>query len=364
MRRGLGNGLLLGGSLLVALSLAELAVRALPEAMLGFRFERGRFRLPREFAADPIRNELGFHDVSPAVRRPGARRVLLLGDSYVEGYSVPIPETLGRRLEHYLDGMEAGRYQVVAIGRSGWGQREQLRALRRHGAALRPDLVLTLFLSLNDVEENSDELKQQVREQLSRGELMVRPGWLFESAEAAPFLYARWSALNRLLSQRLAMARARRAAPIPVDYLVYARGDRPRWREAWSRTERLLLETREQAGRLGAGYAIVSASTPQGVWGAQDGLRRLLESYPAMRTLHWDLDLPDRRMAKLCRHHRIPFSALEPRFRTEQRQGGRRLHWRYDGHWNAEGNDFAARLLAGFVRDLDSGARSATAAPP
>ena len=40
---------------------------------------------------------------------------------------------------------------------------------------------------------------------------------------------------------------------------------------------------------------------------------------------------------------RVPFLALEPIFR-EETAAGRRLHWKYDGHWNAEGNDLAARL--------------------
>ena len=75
--------------------------------------------------------------------------------------------------------------------------------------------------------------------------------------------------------------------------------------------------------------------------------------YPAMRDMEWDLDQPNARLERFCRQQDIPFLSLEPRFREETIQKGRRLHWKYDGHWNVEGNDLAGRLIADFILRLN-----------
>jgi hypothetical protein len=237
---------------------------------------------------------------------------------------------------------------VVALGVSRWGQVEELAALEQFGPPLRPDAVVTLFLTGNDVRDNSGALQRAFAQQLDI--VRFRPGWPRLSAEAAPLFFVRGSRLNQLLSHRLALAlRSDSPDSIPIDYFVFAVPPPPAWEQAWERTEQLLLATRERAREVGADYAIVSASNPHGVFGAEAGVELLTEAFPAMRHLEWDLDLPDRRLAELCRRHAIPFLALEPLFRRETREQGRRLHWPHDGHWNAEGNDFAAARMAEFL---------------
>jgi hypothetical protein len=348
LRTRLATLVLLAAALLVALLAAEGLLRLLPSSRLGFEYADGHFGKPREFAFAADYNSLGFHDREHRPRRPGVARLLLLGDSYVESYSVPLPETLGQRLEHHLNAAGSGRHEVVALGASRWGQVDQLAALEQFGPGLGPHLVVTLFLTGNDVRDNSRALQRAFREQLDV--VRFRPGWPRLSAEAAPLFFFRGSRLNQLLSHRLALA-LRGDAPdsIPIDYFVFAVPPPPAWAQAWERTEQLLLATRQRARELGADYAIVSASNSHGVFGAEKGVELLVEAFPGMRHLEWDLDLPDRRLAELCRRHAIPFLALEPLFRRETLERGRRLHWPHDGHWNAEGNDFAAGRMAEFL---------------
>jgi len=139
-----------------------------------------------------------------------------------------------------------------------------------------------------------------------------------------------------------------KATSIPIDYLVYAVEADEEWKQAWLETEDLIVATRALSRALGAQYLLASASTPQGVLGAEAGLEKLLETYPAMQGRRWDLSLPDSRMAALAVRNGISFLALEPSFRDEQ-AAGRILHWPFDGHWNVEGNDLAGELLAAFV---------------
>jgi hypothetical protein len=353
----MGRFLLLAASIAICLIVVECGLRALPDSALGFHYDpmKGRFALPREFQLNKSPNSLGFHDVEPKPRRPGVRRVLLLGDSYVESYSVPASENVGQRLQAHLNARSKTPHEVVSIGRSAWGQREELAALREYGARVEPDLVLTLFLPLNDVQNNSPELRERTKLQHLDPELMMRPGWTRRSAETMPLLFFDRSLLNQQISHRLARGLLRRRgtarADVPVDYFVYSTSLDEDWREAWEETERLLRATLDGSWELGAGYALASASTPQGVLGAEAGRELLLETYPGMRGRDWDLDQPDRLMAELAGRVGIPFVALEPSFR-EATARGEVLHWPYDGHWNPAGIDLAGELLAEFVLSL------------
>lgn len=337
--------------MLLALLLAEVFVRCLSPQQLGFEFVDRTYRSPTEFTRDMTVNSRGFHDRKHGPPTPDVRRVILVGDSYVAALSVPVEQTVGQRLEAHLNRLDPGgapAWEVIALGREGWGQRGQLLAFEYCGLSIQPDVVVTLFVAFNDVRNNSSTLQEKGKRQ-SDEMRVFRPGWTNLPMAEAPALFLEWSALNRLLAQRLAVARARsRDEEIPVDYLVYAVDVDDEWQQAWKVTETLLLDTRNAVVGLGADYLVASASTPHGVLGAEEGLRFLLRSYPVMCGREWDLDLPDDRLARFCQQEDIPFLALEPHFRAETRPG-RQFHWKYDGHWNAEGNDLAARLLARMI---------------
>jgi hypothetical protein len=238
---------------------------------------------------------------------------------------------------------------VVSIGIAGWGQEAELRALQEHGRGLAPDVVVTLFLSLNDLRDNSERLARAARTQLvDIGRF--RPGWQTMPADDAPLFLFESSVLNQLLSHRLAVRHSRDSGAIPLDYLAYAADPDPVWRAARENTERLLAATEQWSASVGARYAVVSASTPHGVLGAEKGIELLQREYPAMRERAWDLDQVDRWLGRFCAGQQIPFLALEPVFREHHRQG-ERLHWPYDGHWNAAGNALAAREIGRFLID-------------
>src|SRR5262245_33505595 len=336
--------LVLAGATLFSLVAAELAVRRLSPLQLGFEFEDGAFRRPREFVRDNTVNSHHFHDREHGPPVEGVARVILLGDSYVASKSTSLEQTVGSRLEVHLNAAGGRTWEVVILGYEGWGQRDELAALEKYGSSIRPAVVVTLFLPFNDFRNNSPELDEVGKRQKRADEV---------PASEVPGLFLEWSVLNRLIAHRLAAWRARSPeAEIPVDFFAYSTETDPVWERAWDTTESLLLETRAAATSLGAEYLIASASTPSGVLGAKEGLAFLLETYPAMRGRGWDLDLPDRRLAQFCAEKGIPFFAMEPTFR-EQARAGHLLHWRYNGHWTAEGNELAARLLAKMILDRE-----------
>jgi hypothetical protein len=90
-------------------------------------------------------NSLGFNDVEHARERsPGTLRVLLLGDSFVEGLQVPPEQHLARRLEA-LAAADGRRLEAIVMGAAGQGQSHQLANYEALGRAFAPDLVFSFF---------------------------------------------------------------------------------------------------------------------------------------------------------------------------------------------------------------------------
>lgn len=343
-------GLLFGA--IVALAILELGVRVLPAPVLGFSYEDGLFLPPREYERQTLRNGLGVHDVEPlpARDRAGRRRVLLLGDSYVAAISVPVEQGVARRLAHHLDARSPEDWDVVALSSEGWGQREELAALDKHGRALAPDLVLLLFTARNDPFNNALELEGRDEDRRVRRAIMEQGrGWTraFRGDEARG-LWLEASALNRLVAHRLTVRALRPLDPVPLPFLAFSPQKAAMWSGAWDETGALLAALRERSFALGAGFGVASGSTPEGVLDPQDGAARLRGAHPALAGLDFDVDLVDRELERRCRALGIPFRALQPALRAREATDGP-LHWRHDGHWNEAGNDAAARLLADFV---------------
>jgi hypothetical protein len=321
------------------LVVAELVVRAIPTSFLKRVHAVGFFQT-EPYAIDSSRNSLGFRGTEPRTRRDDVERVLLLGDSFAVGASVPWSKTVGPRLEHWLERKTGRPHEVIVLALPGWGQRDELEALRELGPELAPGRVVTLFLKRNDVMNNFPELHRVAGRELraGRGEGQRR-------RSGSPWLLLPGSALNRLLVLRIDQwQRDRHDTTMPRRMGVYRDPPTPDWVRAWRHTRDSLRATRDLARRLGADYSVVSASTPDGVLG-DAGLAELLEAHPEMRKHRFDFDLPDRRLAKICRALGVPFLALEPGFRTAT-SDGERLHSRHDGHWNAAGHDRAGRRMA------------------
>lgn len=330
---------------LALISVLELVARRLDSRTLGFHFNGKEFGPPIEFFPDLTTNSQGFHDVEWPPPDDDSTRVVLLGDSYVAGYWVRTAGTVGQRLQTHLTSGSERRHVVYSIGKSGWGQRQALLALRQHGEALDPDLVVHLVLTFNDIRNNDPELNGRGIRQMLNGAL----GVVGLRAADAPGLVFPGSVLNQLVSHRVALLMRGKPTDVPLDYRVYDKDPDPAWTRAWEATFRLLDEINEESKRLGSRFLLVSVSTPHGVLGAEEGRRQLEAAYPALVGQDIDLDLPDRRIAEYARSRGIDFLPLEPIFRAKSKGRRGAFHWEIDGHWNAKGNDLAATLIAEHV---------------
>lgn len=118
----------------------------------GYAFDANHGFLHKQ--AEPGVNSLGFIDVERTVQKtPGTFRVLLLGDSFVDG--TPVASDLERELVKLAKGKSV---EVIPMGISGTGTVQQLAFYEFLGRAFSPDLVIVLFVP-NDFSNNSNVLE-------------------------------------------------------------------------------------------------------------------------------------------------------------------------------------------------------------
>lgn len=110
-------------------------------------------------------NSHGQRDRERPVQKPdGVKRIMLLGDSVVEGYGLREDDTLSSQLEHlYADGST----EVLNFGVSAYCTRAEIELLKVKGLQFDPDVVVLVF-----VENDFDNFN---REAFPLGNTMNRP---------------------------------------------------------------------------------------------------------------------------------------------------------------------------------------------
>lgn len=96
-------------------------------------------------------NNLGFRDQERfPPRRPGVKRIIVLGDSFTFGEGVHPEDMFVHRIEQML--LDAGdSVEVLNFALGGWGTVDEIAYLERCGLAFAPDLVLVAYV-LNDAQ--------------------------------------------------------------------------------------------------------------------------------------------------------------------------------------------------------------------
>lgn len=96
-------------------------------------------------------NAYGHRDRDMTIeRKPGVKRIAMLGDSFVEGWGVKFEETASKRLERLF--AEAGtEVEVLNMGVGNYNSVMEVRAFLTRGHAFRPDMVV-LNYTFNDAE--------------------------------------------------------------------------------------------------------------------------------------------------------------------------------------------------------------------
>ena len=385
---------LLGGALLleIVLRIAGLnPAETVPDPTIGYRFvPHARYRHTQEGFSTGRFNSQGWRDVEHAEAKPAnTTRILVLGDSYVSAFQVPLDSTFYRRLERGLAarppagahaaGSTPGaavaaprRIEVVALGADGNSTAVEYLTYRHWGARYDPDVVAVLFI-LNDQADNwRPTALDKARPFFVEDGDSLRLDDSFSTAAGA----RRADPLRWLKSRSVLVATVRRAlaalrppvrppvdpgAPVEDGYYRAWNFDARLPADsipAFRVTEKILARFAGEVARDGRRFVLVVAG-----FANQEDRALLAED---SRNPNFDPEKPLRWLESVGERNGFEVLTLTPAFRAASVRLGRPLwfgtHGHY-GHWNSDGHAVAAQALEEYFARTLPGTDSAAARP-
>jgi hypothetical protein len=371
----LANLALLAASLLLALGALELAARALltravePVAsqytefdpLLGWRHKPGaRARFPQ---GDYTINELGLRD---APRRhegaPGVFRVMVLGDSFAEGFSVAFEDSVSQVLERSLTRPDCP-VEVLAAGTVGYSTDQAYLYYREEGRRFAPRIVLLLFY-YNDIVYNARESVGRAPKPLLtfhegapklKTSPLTPPAPIHETPARVRGSVA-WSwAKERLLTgapaaydglARLGVVPRREPVRAGSELLVYSREPPRDVLDAWAQTVNILKAFRDETAARDARLLVVYVPSKMEV---SDHDWELTQALYGLDERAWDRRRVASELLLACRRLGVPaLDTTEPLRRQER--GTQSTYHARGGHWNGLGHATAALEIEGALR--------------
>ncbi len=378
-KRFLGNIILLITTLSIVLCLAELVLRKfvvsdsvlkhrIPHPVLGwvlepnmsydYHMEEGKIQVAY--------NSKGFRDVEHTEQKPDrVFRILVLGDSFIEAYSVQHNEAFHKRLEEF-SGERGIDVEVINMGVGGYGTLQEYLLLRDVGQGFDPDLVLLGFYIANDVRNNSMEIESLIYSGMMKvdsrpfldpvHEAVYDDDWKvtrvdFEGAlsryEAEK--YRRSTILGKVALAQLIAKFVRRDNQVSYkksnmlgQYGVSSCAEPPEYKRAWSITERILARLKRDVDVIGSSLVVYSVPALQDTSSAYMKKVKLKIKDPDQFCFE---EAPGyKRLRHILNELGIEYLDLLPEFRKATKEG-RILFRQSDRHWNPEGHSLAARKI-------------------
>jgi hypothetical protein len=321
----------------------------------------------REYRVDVKINSLGQRDPERCYQKPAhVFRVLALGDSFIEGYSVPLEETVTQRLEARLSAPGCP-VEVLNAGTAAYGTDQEYLFYRTDGRRYAPDVVLVFFY-FNDLIANTVSRSYGA----PKPRLVSRDGDLVQANYPLPPLPKRprpeeqdstdveGSAAFAFLQERLlfgaprtynALARLGLWEPIGGDQeepsmRVFKRRRQAPVEAAWDITDSILRALSKAAADDRARFAVVYVPSRMEVDDRDWELTRLRFEWNQA----WDRGLVAERLAELAAHAGFPLLDLTEPLRAAERDSRSATYYLHDGHWNGRGHATAATAVLAFLR--------------
>lgn len=320
----------------------------------------------REYRTEVVINRLGLRDVERSyAAAPGTFRILALGDSYIEGYSVALAETVTQVLERALD-RPGCRVEVINGGTTGYSTDQEYLYYVHEGWKFSPQVVV-VFFHYNDVLYNGiDRYYRLPKPQLVRSDAGVSlanfpvpppPTTLAPAAGDAPVRRrVEGSAAWYWLRERLMVGAprtfdwlGRRGLWDPLggdgiadELLVYRRRPPPDIQLGWRMTDRILATLRHDVESRGAQLLVAYVPSIMEVSERAWDLTRMRYELPPAA---WNREFVWKRLEKSALDGGFALLDLTPALRREDHGVLAEPYFMRDGHWNAVGHRASAEAV-------------------
>jgi lysophospholipase L1-like esterase len=320
----------------------------------------------REYTVPVEINGQGLRDPERSyAAEPGTFRILALGDSFVEGYTVPLEQTVTQRMERALS-RPGCAVEVLNGGTAGYSTDQEYLFYQQEGARYAPAVVL-LFFYYNDVVLNTtDSYYGRLKPRLEMsGDFLLSlnlplPEPTPRPAEAPTRRAPRGSALLEWVRERLqrgapraynSLARLGLWSPLvpeePGEEMrVYKTGATPRIDGAWQLTCGIVGALRYEVETRGGRLLVVHVPNKMEV---SDRDRELTRLAYGMDGPGWDASRVLERLRQCGRQEGVAVLDLVPAMRQASGESGD-PYFTFDPHWNALGHQVAADAVAADLR--------------
>jgi hypothetical protein len=205
------------------------------------RYDQVARRAP--YAVEFRYNSLRFRDAPFGPKRPGVRRVIVVGDSFTEGEGVKEPDTTVRVLGRLLNAAEPGRWEVLNCGRRGQDFPALFETFEEV-LPFEPDVLLYAMVLNDPVQSEAFHARQTYVDDwiLARGHMPDEP-------EEMPVLHSRLAAF---VEER---ASAHRIGRETTRWYLEMYGEPNR--DGWARTRGYIREMGRRVRSQGGEFAVV-----------------------------------------------------------------------------------------------------------
>lgn len=300
-------------------------------------------------------------------KSPHVRRIAVLGDSMVVAVTTDEENTMVRLLEKKLNGSHDGvTWEVMNFGVSGSSTGQELVMYRKVVAKYKPDVVLCVFCTRNDLGDNYHRLSNNYRIYFDldeRGELVQRPfnvrraslnAWLNQNS--------RFYVWQKGAVQGAVNNGARMTGFLKAGKWIFCEEHSDKLDRAWAITEKLIATMKREVEADGARFAMVLLPAADQfvdeLW--EIDVREAGELGSRMNRDH-----PQQQMQAICDKLEVPLVVMADRFRAVAKHGSIEyedewLFYHGRGHFNEAGN----RLAAEAVHEFFVGGRPLVAGQP
>ncbi|MFQ5511487.1 MAG: SGNH/GDSL hydrolase family protein [Candidatus Krumholzibacteriia bacterium] len=333
-----------------------------PDPILGWRFTPNRGYWYHRENDHPITgriNRFGWRDRDRSLSKPpGVFRVAVIGDSFVEAIQVEQDSTFTALVEDRLNRGAGRRAEILNFGRSGMTQTEELLVLEHEVAGYAPDLVVLLFVPVNDVSEvtveTSDSALRPFFDLSANGDLSLNTSFV-NSGEyklkaainrfkqhslTVSFLNERYNLLRRSRRRARIEARGRSSGRIDGALSLCTASAEETYARNYRLNKRLIEEMAGYCRRQGMAFMLVCADW---VYKTEDAAR-----YSAIDPT-FDAGYFARDLRQFSDSLRIDYLDLQEPFQLYYRRRGIPLHWQ---HWNYAGHRLVAEELAAKLESI------------
>lgn len=284
----------------------------------------------------------------PYERKPETYRILILGDSYGDGYSVKFDDLFTETMLKRLKTKVAKPLEVVNSAVGGYGTDQQLLYFLIDGRRYKPDLTILLFYA-NDLPYN---IKANYAP-LGRGAkplFGLENGKLYIKSLPKPAKGAKGDQREKFYDPKLVKQTLQRFARPKAeagdspsrskDKAVAAYGSGAR-KTQWEMTEALMKQIKESCDASGSHLLLFFVPVKRDIYGGAGRIQRKpsrVSSSLQVLASRLKIDLIDTLPLYRDRAEQI----------AKQKQ---RLYWVRDSHWTPQGHQLAGEILSRFLAD-------------